>query len=126
VDRHIHVHHIGENIWGGLPKKCQCDVVNDEDWVLIMKWWETSTIVSPNQKDVKRRIIVPKTFEWHATHYCKNHKYNSNHLPLFVIKFIRDESKNLIKTLWHLYLVTLCFDYVNGVGWLHDLDEHGI
>jgi hypothetical protein len=63
VVRHIHVHHIGENIWGGLPKKCQCDVVNDEDRELIMKWWETCTIISPNQKDVKRQIIAPKTFE---------------------------------------------------------------
>jgi hypothetical protein len=51
--RCIHVHHIGENIWGGLPRKHQCDVVNDEDRELIMKWWETSTTISPNQKDVK-------------------------------------------------------------------------
>jgi hypothetical protein len=48
VVRRIHVHHIGENIWGGLLGKCQCDVVNDEDWELIMKWWETSMAVSPN------------------------------------------------------------------------------
>jgi hypothetical protein len=69
--RHIHVHYIDENNWGGLPRKCQCDVVNDEDQELIMKWWETSMVVSPNQKDVKRQRIVPKIFEQHATHYLQ-------------------------------------------------------
>jgi isochorismate hydrolase len=58
--RRMHVHYTDENIWGGLCKKCQCDVVNDEDRELIMKWWETSLVVSPNQKDVKRQRIVPK------------------------------------------------------------------
>jgi hypothetical protein len=43
-----------ENIWGSLPKKHRFDVVNDEDWEPIMRWWETFTTVSPNQKDVKR------------------------------------------------------------------------
>jgi hypothetical protein len=52
--RRIHVHHIGENIWGSLPRKCQCDVVNDEDWELIMKWWETSMTISPNQKGCEK------------------------------------------------------------------------
>ncbi len=69
--RRIHVHHIGENIWGSLPRKRQCDVVNDEDWELIMKWWETSMTISPNQKDVKRQKIAPKTFERHVTHYLQ-------------------------------------------------------
>jgi len=36
--KHIHIHHTCENIWGGLPKKHRCDVVNDENWELIMKW----------------------------------------------------------------------------------------
>lgn len=71
VVRRIHVHHTCENIWGSLPKKHQCDVVNDEDRELIMKWWETSTTISTNQKDVKRRRIAPKTFEQHATHYLQ-------------------------------------------------------
>jgi hypothetical protein len=100
--------------------------VNDEDWELIMKWWETSTIVSPNQKDVKRWKIVQRHLNDMQHIIYKNHKYSSNQLPLFVISFLGNESKNLIKTLWHFYLVTLCFDYVKGVGWLHDLDEHGI
>ncbi len=71
VVRCIHVDHTCENLWGGLPKKHRCDVVNDEDRELIMKWWETSTIVSPNQKDKKRQRTVPKTFEQHATHYLQ-------------------------------------------------------
>jgi len=71
VVRCIHVHYTGENIWGGLPRKCQRDVMNDEDWELIVKWWETSMIVSPNQKDVKRQRIIPKTFEQHVTHYLQ-------------------------------------------------------
>jgi hypothetical protein len=49
----------GENIWGSLPRKHQCDVVNDEN----QEWWETFTTISPNQKDVKRQRIAPKTFE---------------------------------------------------------------
>ncbi len=69
--KHIHVHHIAENISGGLPMKCWCDVMNDEDHELIMKWWETSMTISPNQKDVKRQRIAPKTFEQHVTHYLQ-------------------------------------------------------
>ncbi len=45
--------------------------MNDEDRELIMEWWETSTPASPNQKDVKRQKIAPKTFEQHATHYSQ-------------------------------------------------------
>jgi hypothetical protein len=69
--KHIHIHHTCENIWGGLLRKHQCDVVSDEDQELIMKWWETSMIISPNQKDVmKWQKNVPKTFE-HVTYYLE-------------------------------------------------------
>jgi hypothetical protein len=69
VVRCIHVHHTSENIWGSLHRKC--DVVNDEDHELIMKWWETTIVVSPNQKDVKRQRIAPKTFKQQVTHYLQ-------------------------------------------------------
>ncbi len=45
--------------------------MNDEDHELIMKWWETTIVVSPNQKDVKRQRIAPKTFKQQVTHYLQ-------------------------------------------------------
>ncbi len=45
--------------------------MNDEDHELIMKWWEITIVVSPNQNDVKRQRIAPKTFKQQVTHYLQ-------------------------------------------------------
>jgi hypothetical protein len=34
-----------------------------EDYNLIKDWWDTTTTISPNRKDVKRKKINAKTFE---------------------------------------------------------------
>jgi hypothetical protein len=43
----VHVDEIRENLWGGLLSKRHCDVINERDHKLVLKWWETSTNVSP-------------------------------------------------------------------------------
>jgi len=53
IDKRVHVNQACDNFWGGLPRKHRCDVINVENQESIFKWWETSTTVSPIQKDVK-------------------------------------------------------------------------
>lgn len=59
----IHGDQRSDNFWGGLPRKCWCDVINVEDWELILKWWETSITISPIQKDMKHWRIGVKKFD---------------------------------------------------------------
>jgi len=40
-------------MWGGLPRKRCCDMISEKDYQEVFKWWETNTIVSSTQKDVK-------------------------------------------------------------------------
>jgi hypothetical protein len=39
------------------------------DYNLVKDWWDTTTTISPNKKDVKKNKISTKIFELHATHY---------------------------------------------------------
>ncbi len=55
IVRRVHVDEINENIWGGLPQKQHCDLLNEKDHGLILKWWSVATTISPIAKDVKRR-----------------------------------------------------------------------
>jgi hypothetical protein len=40
-------------MWGGLPRNRCCDMISEKDYQEVFKWWETNTIVSLIQKDVK-------------------------------------------------------------------------
>jgi hypothetical protein len=59
----VHVDEIRENLWGGLPRKRCCVVINEWHHELVLKWWETSTNVSPIWKDIKRRCISAIVFD---------------------------------------------------------------
>jgi DNA polymerase sigma len=67
----VHVDETNENIWVGLPRKWHCDVIDEKDSELIMRWWDTATTISPNKHDIKRRQISMKTFEEHLIHYLQ-------------------------------------------------------
>jgi len=54
-----------------MPWIRQCDTLNEEKKSLILNWWETTTTISPNTKDVKRRRIVVNTIENPPTHYLQ-------------------------------------------------------
>jgi hypothetical protein len=69
IVKQVHVDQNWVNIWGGFPPKRQCDVFNEKDCNLIKDQWDTTTTISPNRKDVKRKRINTKTFEQHAIHY---------------------------------------------------------
>jgi len=53
LERCVHVDETWENLWGGLPRKRCCDMISEKDCQEVFKWWETNTIVSSIQKDVK-------------------------------------------------------------------------
>ncbi len=69
--RHMHVDSSGDDFWGGLPKKRQCDMLDEGKQNLISKWWKIATTISPNRKDVKRRGLGMKSWEMHLTHYLR-------------------------------------------------------
>jgi len=73
IVRQVHVVQIGENIGGGgLLRKQWCDVLDEKYYNYIIKnWWDITTTISLNRKDVKRKIISAKTFEQHAPHYLQ-------------------------------------------------------
>jgi hypothetical protein len=60
-----------ENIWDGLPWKQHCDLLNEKDRGLILRWWNAITTISPIAKDVKRRQTNINIFEDHPTHYLQ-------------------------------------------------------
>ncbi len=59
---------LNENIWGGLSRKQHCDLLNEKDCGLILRWWNAVTTISPIAKDVKKRQIDINTFEDYPTH----------------------------------------------------------
>lgn len=69
--RKVHVDETNENVWVGLPRKWHCDVIDEKDCELIMRWWDNATTISQNKKDIKRRRISMKTFEEHLIHYLQ-------------------------------------------------------
>jgi hypothetical protein len=71
LGRHVHVDEVGENLWGGLPWKCYCDMISEGDHHEVPKWWETSTTMSLIRKDVKWRHMSAKVFKQHPTHYLQ-------------------------------------------------------
>ncbi len=62
---------IGDNILGWLPQKWHLDIVGEANHELILNFWDTSTIISPNRKDLKWQRIGVKTWEKHPTHYLQ-------------------------------------------------------
>lgn len=74
---------MGECLWGGLPRKRRCDVLDEATVHAVVNWWETSSIVSPNQKDVKRRRIGVKVFDKHPTHYLQESQVHLNNAFTF-------------------------------------------
>jgi hypothetical protein len=62
---------LNENIWGGLPRKQCCDLFDEKDHDLILRWWNVATTISPIAKDVKRRQTNITTFEEHPTPYLQ-------------------------------------------------------
>jgi hypothetical protein len=67
----VHVDETGEKLWGVLPRKWHCDMMIEGDHETMLKWWETSTIVSLIHKDVKKRCISAKVFDKHPIHYLQ-------------------------------------------------------
>jgi hypothetical protein len=59
----------GRTLGGGVLQKQQYDVFSEKDYNLVKDWWDTTTTISPNKKDVKKNKISTKIFELHATHY---------------------------------------------------------
>jgi hypothetical protein len=45
--------------------------VGEADRELILNFWDTSTTISPNHKDLKQQHIGVKTWEKHPTHYLQ-------------------------------------------------------
>jgi uncharacterized protein YccT (UPF0319 family) len=62
------VDEMGKNLSGGLLRKQHCDMMNEGDHEVVLKWWKSTTMISPIHKDVKRRHISAKVFEKHLTH----------------------------------------------------------
>ena len=75
---------MGECLWGGLPRKRRCDVLDEATVQAVVNWWETSSIVSPNQKDVKRRCIGVKLFDKHPTHYLQESQVHFSNVVTFI------------------------------------------
>ena len=75
---------MGECLWGGLPRKRRCDVLDEATVQAVVNWWETSSIVSPNQKDVKRRRIGVKLFDKHPTHYLQESQVHFSNVVTFI------------------------------------------
>jgi DNA polymerase sigma len=59
-----------------------CDTLNEEKKSLILNWWETTTTISPNTKDVKRRQIVVNTIENPPTHYLQESQVKAYQLSI--------------------------------------------
>jgi hypothetical protein len=78
MECHVHVDETNENLWGGLFWKCRCDMISEGDWEVVLKWWETSTTISPIQKDVKRKHISAKVFDKHPTHYLQEYQVHDS------------------------------------------------
>jgi hypothetical protein len=71
LEHHVHVDETKENMWGGLLRKRRFDMISEGDCHKVLKWWETNTIVSLIQKDVKQKHMSAKVFEQHPTHYMQ-------------------------------------------------------
>jgi hypothetical protein len=71
ITHRIHVGFTRDNIWGGLPQKWHLDIVGEANHELILNFWDTSTTISPNRKDLKWRRIGVKTWEKPPTHYLQ-------------------------------------------------------
>ncbi len=79
MERHVHVDEIRENLWGVLLQKHHCDIISEGNHETILKWWETTTTISPIKKDVKRRCINAKVFYKHPPSYLQeSHVYFTN------------------------------------------------
>jgi hypothetical protein len=45
--------------------------LGEGDCQLILKFWDTTTTISPIRKDVKHRCTKMNTWEEHCTHYLQ-------------------------------------------------------
>ena len=59
----IQIDWIGEKFWKGLPWKRLSDVLDKLTRGLVYQWWETTTIMSPNFKDVRGIKLMRKNLK---------------------------------------------------------------
>jgi hypothetical protein len=76
ITQRIHVDLIGDNIWKRLPQRQHSDSLGEGDHQLILKFWDTSTTISPIKKDVKRNRMGVNTWEEHPIHYLQETQVN--------------------------------------------------
>jgi len=50
-------------VWAPLTKKIRSDKLGEDVVDVVIQWWASQTIVSPNRKDVVRRHIARKVYK---------------------------------------------------------------
>ena len=57
--------------WTCYKRAARSDVLPESVRLLVIKWWTTQSIISPERRRVLRKIIAVKTFESHPTHFIQ-------------------------------------------------------
>jgi hypothetical protein len=94
LDRRVQLDLENEAFWR-TSRRCRCsDAISEETKALVISWWTKETQISPNRKDIRRRLRGLKDYKEHATHYLQTsqvcHCFQSCFSSLPVSSVFRD------------------------------------
>lgn len=71
VNRRVQLDLENQAFWRTNRRRERSDTISEATKSLVISWWTKETTISPNRKDIRRRLRGVKDYEEHVTHYLQ-------------------------------------------------------
>jgi hypothetical protein len=71
VERRMLLETLGSVFWMDFKHTKRSNVLFDHSIELVINWWKSEMIVSPNHKDIVKLQVSTTQFEMHPMHYLQ-------------------------------------------------------
>jgi hypothetical protein len=86
IDRRVQLDGLKRAFWTNYRRSVRSDCISEATKDVVQQWWTTETQISPNRKDIRRRLKgtgIEGDYEEHPTHYLQTSEVKPQHFPEF-------------------------------------------